>query len=140
MPSIVDNKLVGINGKIMVGAAGTTPTVVLADDQGAEMDINNEFIKWATRGNRRKNAAVGTQELTATFSVVKDSTNASYVLLIAAAVAATPIAIKFLDKTSGNGWDADWYVKAKEKQGMDGVIMVDFECAFTALYRDITIT
>lgn len=138
MPSLIDNKVLGIQGKLLVGAAGSTPTVVLADDTECNLNINNAMAKYSTRGQPRANARVTTQELAMDFTVVKDFSNASYVLLHAAAMGRTPIAIKSLDKTSGYGWDGDWVVSEKQGQPLEGWTTSQFECEFTSDYRALT--
>ncbi len=136
--SLIDNKVLGIQGKVLVGAAGTTPTVALGDEQDVNLDCTNSMAKYATRGQRRMNSRCTTQELTMDFTVVKDFTNASFVLLHAAAMGGTSVAIKSLDKTSGYGWDADWNVSVKEGQPIEGFTTCQFQCAFTSDYRALT--
>ena len=134
-------KLVGINGKMFVGAAGTTPTVAINDEQEVGLKIDNDTVTWATRGGPRADSGYGKQSLSASAKIVKDNTNTSFGLLAAACVGRTAIAIKFLDKASGAGWDADWIVgMSDEKQGMDGVITVDFDFKQSLALRDATIT
>ncbi len=138
MTAIVDNKVLGIQGILLVGDAGATPTVALADETDVNLDCNNSMAKYATRGQPRMNSRCTTQELAMDFTVVKDFTNASFVALHAAAMGGVPIAIKALDHTSGYGWDADWNVSCKEGQPLEGFNTVQFSCAFTSDYRDLT--
>ena len=134
-------KKLGINGVMLVGAAGTTPTVALSDEQEVQLKCENDIVKWNTRGNPRKESGYGGQALTASAKIVKDTTNTSYTALASAATGRTMVAIKFLDKTSGAGWDADWAVAmSDEKQGIDGVITVDFEFSQSLALRDATLT
>lgn len=140
MPTVDENKLLGINGKCYVGAAGGTPTGLLEDEVSVEISIQNTIVKWHSRGKPRKDSGYGPQEITAKFSVNKDNTNTQFTALAAAATGRTLVAVKFLDKTSGNGYDGDWTVASmNEKQESEGVITVDFELALSQLYRDITV-
>lgn len=136
--SLVDNKVLGIQGKLLVGAVGSTPTVALADETEVNLDCTNEMAAYATRGQRRKNNRCTTQDLGLDFTVVKDFTNASFVLLHAAAMGSAPIAIKSLDNATGYGWDGDWAVSAKEGQPLDGFTTVQFTCKHTSDYRALT--
>lgn len=133
-----DAHTLGIQGKTLVGAAGSTPTVALGDEIDVTLDCVNEMAAFATRGKPRKNHRPTTQEISAAFNCVKDFTNASFVLLHAAAMGRTAIAMKFLDKTSGYGWDGDWYVSCKEGQPLEGWTTCDFEAKHTYDLRDLT--
>lgn len=135
--SLVDFKTLGIQGKLLVGAAGSTPTVVLGDETEVNLSVENSMAKAATRSRRRMNSRCTTQEVSMDFTVLKDFTNPSFVLLQAAAMAATPIAIKSLDNSAGYGVDADWNVSMKEGQPLDGFDTVQFQCSYTSDYRDL---
>lgn len=133
-------KLPGINGLIYVGVAGTTPTVVLADEQDVTLEIDNKAITWATRGQPREDTAYGTQALSGSTNIVKDNSNASFGILQAASMSRAYVAMKFLDKASGKGWDGDWMIeKYSEKQGTDGVIMVAISFKQSLALRDVTV-
>lgn len=136
---MADTHKLGIDGLLLVGAAGSTPTVALGDETEVTLTVTNNFAKYATRGQPRMNARPTTQELSMNFTVIKDFDDASFKLLHAAAVAQTAIAIKALDTAStGYGWDADWYVSVKEGQPLDGFNTCEFECAFTSDNRALT--
>lgn len=136
--SIVDMKTLGIQGKLLVGVAGVTPTVALADETDVNLDCNNNMAKKVTRGAPRVSNRPTTQEIGMDFTVVKDFTNAGFVMLHAAAMSRGAVAIKSLDAASGYGWDADWYVSQKEGQPIEGFTNCQFTCAFTDDYRDLT--
>jgi hypothetical protein len=131
-------KTLGIQGKLLVGAVGSTPTVVLADEQEVNLNCENSMAKYATRGQPRNNSRITTQDLSIDFTVVKDFTNASFVLLQAAAMARAPIAVKSLDNVSGFGWDGDWNFSMKEGQPLDGFTTVQFTGSHTNDYRELT--
>lgn len=133
--SLIDNKVLGIQGKILIGVAGTTPTVALSDETEANLNCDNDMAGYATRGQRRKNNRCTTQDLSVDFTVVKDFTNPSFKLLYAAAMSGSPLAAKLLDNTSGYGWDGDWVFNKKEGQPLDGWTTVQFEGKFNSDQR-----
>lgn len=136
--ALVDLRTLGIQGQVLVGSVGSTPSVALGDDIEANLNVANAMAKYATRGQKRMNSRCTTQELSADFTCIKDAADASFILLRTAAMAGTPVAIKFLDKTSGYGWDGDWNVSMKESQPLEGWTSVQFECAFTSDHRALT--
>lgn len=139
---ITDTHVLGVAGTLLVGAAGSTPTVALGDEIEVSIKVANNIAKRATRGSPRKTGRPSTQEVSAEFTIAKDPANASYILLRAAALAApaTAIACKFLDKTSGTGYDADWYVEGwEESQPLDDWDGTKVTLAYTDDYRALTV-
>ena len=136
------NKIpMGIQGVLYVGTAGTTPTVLLNDDQKFEISYKNGVAKWATRGKFRKSSGFTDQEVTASFTVVKNNMNPAFIQVQAGAQQQMPIAIKSLDGTAGYGVDADWLIESfKEGQPIDGNDTVDIELASYETLRTMTIT
>jgi hypothetical protein len=140
--AIIDTHVLGIAGKCYVGAAGSTPTVLLNDEQEVSLKVTNTIAKRATRGSPRKSGRPSTQEISADLTIAKDPANASYILLRAAAIAApgTAIAVKFLDAVSGTGYDGDWYVESwEESQPLDDWDGTKVTLAYTADYRTLTV-
>lgn len=139
---ITDTHNLGIAGKCYVGAAGTTPTVLLNDEQEVSLKVSNTMAKRATRGSPRKSARPASQEISADLTVATDPANASYILLRAAALATpgTAIAVKFLDKATGTGYDGDWYIESwEESQPLDDWDGTKITLALTSDYRALTV-
>ncbi len=130
-----DTHVLGIQGICYVGS----PTVVLGDDQEVSLKIANTVAKRATRGAPRKSARIATQELSFDMTISKDPANASYILLQQAALLRTLIAVKFLDKSSGKGWDADWAIESwEESQPMDDWDGIKMSASFSSDNRALT--
>ncbi|TXI10633.1 MAG: hypothetical protein E6Q76_03750 [Rhizobium sp.] len=136
--TMTSTKTLGIQGRLLVGTPGVTPTDVLEDETDVNLDCNNSMAKKVTRGKPRASNRPTTQELAMDFTVVKDFGNALFLTLYTAAMNREAVAIKALDKDSGYGWDADWYVSFKEGQPLEGWDTTQFTCAFTDDYRDLT--
>jgi hypothetical protein len=138
------NQPLGIQGACYLGAAGTTPTALLNDDQKVTISIDNKVVEWHTRGNPVDTSDVASQTVTASLSVVKNNKNAQFILLQTCSQQRTPIAAKFLDRITGStftgyGVDGDWTIKSyKENQDEQGVDMVDIELSLCQLYRAAT--
>lgn len=129
----------GIQGALYVGVAGSTPATLLSDDQKFELTIANGVAKWATRGKRRKNSGYTDQEITGSFTVIKNNTNVSFLLLQAAAQTQTYVAIKAIDAVGGYGIDCDWAISSwKEGQPIDGNDTIDVEISTNELVRALT--
>jgi len=129
----------GIQGLLMVGTAGTTPTAILLDDTKFEITLENTIVEWNTRGQPLMTSGYASQKVSATFDVQKNNMNPQFQALQIACQTRIPIAIKSLDKTAGFGVDCDWSVKSyKETQDKEGQDVVAFELALNQIYRGIT--
>ena len=129
----------GIQGELLVGTAGTTPTVALNDDTKAEINTANTMVEWNSRGQPIFTSGYGGQKISMTFEAQKNNMNVSLQALQTAFQTRIPIAVKSLDKVGGYGVDADWNVASfKETQDKEGQDVIAIELALCLLYRAVT--
>ena len=111
--------LVGLDAKLYRGTAGTPATtemtnvrdVTLADTR-AEANISRRGSWFHVIKSTRRSIEVN-------FTMIDDDADADLAALLAAYVANTPLAFKIVDKASGKGVDADFYIVKMERSEPD---------------------
>ena len=111
--------LIGLDAKLYRGTAGTTPTTEMTNvrdltmpDTMGEANISRRVSAFHVVKPTRRTIEVN-------FTMLNDDADADLTALRAAYAAKTALAFKVLDKTSGKGVDADWYIMKMERSEPD---------------------
>jgi len=121
--------IVGIDAKLFVGVAGTTPSAEYENVRNVTFNLERSEIDATTRAADGWEVIIGgLKKATLEFESVPSLTDATYSDLQASFFGGTPIAI-FVSDGNGRGLDADWVVTSfSENQGNDEVIATSIKC------------
>lgn len=118
---------IGLNGKTYYGTAGTTASTEMDIIKDASLTLASDDIKVGDRGSRWKSTETGQIEATLELTISSVTSHAGYRALMNAQLDGSAVAIKSLDKASGEGIDADFKVINRgEDQPLNGEIVVTF--------------
>lgn len=111
--------LVGLDARIYRGTAGSSPSTEMGNvrdvtlgDSRAEANISRRSSWFHVIKTTRRSIEVN-------WTMINDDTDADVTALRAAYAANTPLAFKIIDKASGKGVDADWYISKMERSEPD---------------------
>lgn len=133
------SKKVGLDGKLYYGTAGSTATNELTIVRDVTADIAVDEADASTRASGWKDYIPTMKDMTLTFDIVNDPSNAGYQALRAACMAGTPIALRSLDSASGEGPDADFCVYGfPRSEPLGDVQTISLTCKPTHVNRQPT--
>jgi len=128
--------LVGLDAKIYRGTAGSTATTEMSNVRDVKKSDKKILANISRRGSRFKVSKVTMREIEVQFSMINDDTDADVTALRAAYESDTPLAFKVVDKTSGEGVDADWEISQfDEDQPDEGEQLISVTITPTYLTR-----
>lgn len=127
----------GINAKCYYGAAGSAASTEMTIVKEATINIDGESVVSGNRGSRWKSHTVGQLDCTLELKVTAKTSDGGYRALNDSWLNATTLALKALDKVSGEGIDGDFQVeKRSESQPLNGEIEITFTCGLSTKDRE----
>lgn len=125
--------VMGFTGKILWGTAGTTAATEITNSRDITYNLETEDGDTTTRGAGTA-PPIGTakptrRNVTITWTMLNKTTDTSLTALRTAAAAATPVAIRTLDRPSadgGKGFDGDCYLKVNHGKPLGDVQTFEF--------------
>ncbi len=119
--------MIGLDAKTYYGAAGASATNELTILREVTTDMSRDDIVSAFRDADKKSHEAGQMDVTLNIVVKNKTSDLGYKALRDAFLNRTLIALKVLDKTSGEGPDADFAVLTMSRpEPIDGVLEVTF--------------
>lgn len=127
---------IGIDCKLLVGAAGSTPSAEYENVRNVAFNLERSEIDATTRAADGWEVIIaGLKKATLEFESLPSDSDTVYKTLQAAFFAGTPVAI-FVSDGNGRGLDADWtLVEFGEDQPNDDVLATKIKCRPSMLTR-----
>ncbi len=118
--------ILGMAAKIYFGEAGTTPTTEMGNVRDVTLTLEAGEADVTTRANQGWRATAPTlRECTCEFEMVWDPDDAGFAAIKTAFLSAGLIALKILDKASGQGPDGDFAITSfSRKEALEEAITV----------------
>jgi hypothetical protein len=111
--------LVGLDAKLYRGAAGSSAATEMTNVRDLKMPDERAVANISRRGSWFHVEKTTRRKIEVQFTMIDDDTDADLIALRAAYDANTPLAFKVLNKASGKGVDADWYIAKMEADESD---------------------
>ncbi len=111
--------LVGLDAKIYRGTAGATPSTEMTNVRDATFGDTRAEANLSRRASWFHVIKTTRRSLEVNWTMINDDTDADVSALWTAWNANTALAFKVLDKASGKGVDADWYITKFERSEPD---------------------
>lgn len=119
--------MIGLDAKCYYGAAGASATNELTILREVTTDLSRDDIVSAFRESDKKSHEAGQMDVSVNLVVKNKTSDPGYQALRDAFLNRTLIALKILDKASGEGPDADFAVLSMSRpEPIDGVLEVTF--------------
>lgn len=132
-------KKIGLNGKTYYGTAGSAASNEMDIIKDASLNLASDEVTTGDRGSRFKTTSLGQTEVSLELTITAATSHAGYRALNNALLAGTALAVKSLDKASGEGIDADFVVASRgEEQPLNGEIAVTFALKLNTDLREPT--
>ena len=132
-------KKIGLNGKTYYGTAGSEATNEMDIVKDVSLTLTSDEATTGDRGSRFKTTTLGQTEVAMEVTITAATAHAGYRALNNAILAGTAVAIKALDKASGEGINADFVVASRgEEQPLNGEIVVTFSLKLNTDLREPT--
>jgi hypothetical protein len=111
--------LVGLDAKIYRGTAGSPASTEMSNVRDVTLGDTRAEANISRRGSWFHVIKATRRSIEVNWTMINDDADADMTALRAAYVANTPLAFKILDKTSGKGVDADFYITKFERSEPD---------------------
>lgn len=133
---MAESHVLGMNAKIYIGDPGGTPSTEMTNVKDVTLTLSTGEADITTRANSGWRATVSTlKECTVEFEMVWLPGDAGFDYIKAAYLANTLIALKILDKASGEGPDGDFAVtNFSRNEALEEAIKVSVSCKLS-VYR-----
>jgi hypothetical protein len=111
--------LIGLDAKLYRGTAGSSPSTEMTNVRDVTMPDSMAEANISRRASAFHVVKPTRRTIEVNFTMLNDDADADLTALRAAYAAKTALAFKVLDKTSGKGVDADWYIMKMERSEPD---------------------
>ena len=128
--------VLGLNAKLLRGAAGTTGTTEVKNVKDLTLNLESGEADVTTRATGGWRATAGTlKEASLEFGILYDTEDADFQAFQAAYFSNTPLAL-FITDGAGSGLDADWSITAfTVEQPLEEAVSVSITAKPTASTR-----
>lgn len=129
--------MIGLDAKTYYGAAGATATTLLSCLKEVGLNQSRDDVVAGYRDSDHKSHDVGLADSTLSLTVKNKTADAGFRALMTAFDTRAPIALKVLDKETGEGIDADFVIISRDRQEpIDGKIEWTFELGVNTDLRE----
>jgi len=111
--------LVGLDAKLYRGVAGAPASTEMTNVRDVTMPDTRAEANISRRGSWFFVVKTTRRRIEVNFTMINDDTDADLNAMRTAYASNTPLAFKILDKASGKGVDADWYITKMERSEPD---------------------
>ena len=124
---------IGLNGKATYGAADSNPATALPSVRDVTVSISSGEAESTDRDSSWKDRLATMREGSAEFDLTNDGTSTAQAALLAACIAKTVLAFKFLDATSGKGLYGNFIISSFQyKAALEDAISVSVKLEMAA--------
>ncbi len=127
---------IGLDAKTYYGAAGSSASTEMNIVREVTLNLAADDVVSGDRSSVFKSHGTGQIDATVDIVATCDTANAGYQALRDAFLNRTPLALKFLDKASGEGLDADFMViNMGRPEPLNGEIVSNFSVGINQSLR-----
>ena len=131
----------GYEGPLFIGTAGGTAATPVLNATDADYDVAQEMGSTAKRGTGAtppiESERPTSYKPEVTFKMLNEDGDTELALLLAASrPGGSPLALVFLDRAAGRGFDGDVNVKAKLNSPLKGEQTYEFTCTSNDCLRE----